>query len=403
MPNDLTKVAYPLPAAPLLYEPPAEYHELRDRSSVCRVAYRGSGDEAWLAVGYDAVRAVLTDPVFSRAAAVRNTVPRVGVGRLGFAALLGSDPPEHTRLRHAVARTFATHRVAPMRAGIRALAEELAQRTFRLPAPVDLMAAFSYPLAFAVIREKMGIPVGDEEFLRDVSGVLASRSSRDRDEVDRAFADLLGYLRELVEVKRAAPADDLMTALVAVLDVDGGLSLDEVIEMAALVLVVGHETSASMIALFVLTLLEHPAELARLRADPALVPGAVEELLRFIPVSDGASALVRVALDDTVLGDQLIAAGDAVIPAVAAANRDPEQFPDPDSLDLGRTGSKGLMFGGGHHYCLGAALARIELQEALAALLRHLPDGVRVAVEHHELQCDPSASVRRLRAFPLTW
>jgi cytochrome P450 len=158
-----------------------------------------------------------------------------------------------------------------------------------------------------------------------------------------------------------------------------------------------------MIALFLLALLEHPRELRRLRADPSLVPAAVEELLRFIPVSDGASALVRVALDDTELGGQRIAKGDAVIPSVAAANRDPGYFPDAEVLDVSRRPTGMLAFGGGHHFCVGAALARIELQEALTALLRHLPDGLRLAVGHSELSCEPSASVRRLREFPLSW
>jgi cytochrome P450 len=274
---------------------------------------------------------------------------------------------------------------------------------FRLPPPVDLVSAFSFPFAFTVICDKLGAPADDEAFLRGASRVVASRSSYDHTEVDRAFAEMFAYFERLAAVKRSAPGDDVMTALVTAHDDERSLSHDEMIEMAVQLLVVGHDTSASMVALFVLALLEHPSELSRLRADPSLVPNALEELLRFVPLSDGAGALVRVAREDTVLGDQAIAAGDAVIPALPAANRDPARYPEPECLDLGRSVTKTLAFGGGHHFCLGAALARIELQEALAALVAHMPDGLHLAVDHSALRADPAASVRRLREFPLSW
>ena len=354
-------------------------------------------------MGYDAVRAVLTEPVFSRAAAAAASAPRTGIGRLSAESLLGLDPPDHTRLRKVIAGAFTRQRAERLRPRVRELADELAGQLFMTPPPADLVSAFSLPLPVMIICELLGIPARDRVFFHATSDVLVSGWTRDPVEVKQAFSDLSAYFAELIPVKRAEPRDDLLTTMVTAHDADQQLSVNEVILMAITLLVAGHETVAGQLSLFVLTLLDHPHELQRLRGNPGLLANAVEELLRFIPLSDGAGALVRVAVADTELGGQHITAGDAVIPAIPAANRDPAVFPDPDALDLTRTHVRHLSFGAGFHNCVGAHFARVELQEALRAILERLPAGAHVPVDHSELECKTFVSLRSVRELPLSW
>jgi cytochrome P450 len=355
-------------------------------------------------MGYDAVRAVLTEPVFSRAAAATASAPRTGIGRLSVESLLGLDPPEHTRLRKVIAGTFTRRGAERLRPRVRELADELAGRLFTAQPPADLVSAFSLPLPVMIICELLGIPARDREFFHATSDVLVSGWTRDPVEVKQAFSDLSAYFADLIPVKRAEPRDDLLTTLVTAHDTGQQLSADEVVLMAITLLVAGHETVAGQLSLFVLTLLDHPHELQRLRDNPGLLANAVEELLRFIPLSDGAGALVRIALADTELGGQHIMAGDAVIPAIPAANRDPAVFPDPDALDLTRTQVRHhLSFGAGFHNCVGTHFARVELQEGLRAILERLPAGTHIPVDHSALECRTFVSLRSVRELPLSW
>jgi len=202
-------------------------------------------------------------------------------------------------------------------------------------------------------------------------------------------------------MKRARPAEDLMTALIAARDQADRLSEQELTVMGCTLLVAGHETTANQISLSLLVLLNHPAELGKLRADPGLIPGAVEELLRYTRLSGGLP-LARVTMEEVELGGVTIPAGEVVLPLYSAANRDPSVFSDPDRLDVSRPPAGHLAFGAGAHHCVGAQLARLELQEAFRGLLGRLP-GLRLARPAAELRFKPGKTVRSLRELPVTW
>ncbi|HEX3784558.1 MAG TPA: cytochrome P450 [Pseudonocardiaceae bacterium] len=271
------------------------------------------------------------------------------------------------------------------------------------PFAVDLVAGFAVPIPIQVICEFLGVPHADRDLLHGWSEVLVSGWQRDREEVARAFDDLGAYFGELVAHKRRHPAADLLTELVNVYDNSDRLTTFELIRLATALVIVGHETCANQISMFTLALLRHPRQLDGLRTHLDLLPAAVEELLRFVPISGGAGALIRVATQDVELDGTTIGAGEAVIPAVSAANRDPHLFAQPDVLDLGRHGPSHFTFSAGFHACVGASLARIELQEALLALLTRIPETLHLAVPESELRCKPQLTLRSLEALPLAW
>jgi cytochrome P450 len=225
---------------------------------------------------------------------------------------------------------------------------------------------------------------------------------RDPKEIESAFGDLAAYFGGLIAAKRAEPADDLMTALIAARDIEDKLSERELVTLSLGLLIAGHETTANQINMFLLTLLRHPEELVRLRTEPETIPRAVEELMRFVQLGEGGASLPRVTTEDVELGGVTIPAGSPVLPALSAANRDPAAFDQPDRLDLSRTDNPHLGFGAGVHHCLGAQLARMELQEALRGLLRRTP-ALRVAVPESELRFKSGMVVRSLEALPVTW
>jgi cytochrome P450 len=312
------------------------------------------------------------------------------------------DPPEHTRLRKLVARAFTNRRIEQLRPRVAALVDELLEAMEALPRPVDLVEHFSLPLPVQVICELLGVPAADRGTFHTWSDTLMGDWTRDPVKTRAAFEGLSGYLAQLIATKRAAPADDLMSALIAARDEQDKLSERELVMLCLALLIAGHETTANQINMFLLTLLQYPDELARLRADPDAIPQAVEELMRFVQLGDGGASLPRVTTAEVELGGVTIPAGAAVLPALGAANRDPGVFADPDRLDLSRIENQHLGFGAGVHHCLGAQLARMELQEALRGLLRRMPD-LRIAVSDSELRFKPSMIIRSLEALPVTW
>jgi cytochrome P450 len=353
--------------------------------------------------GLEEARRVLVDPRFSRAAAASSPdAPQFGLGPLATESIIAMDPPEHTRLRRLVASAFTSRRVEELRPRVAGTVDELIGAMRRMPRPVDLVENFSLPLPVQVICELLGVPASDRPTFHAWSDTLMGDANRDPAETRAAFEGLSYYFAGLIAAKRAGPRDDLMTALIAARDSDDRLSERELVTMCLGLLIGGHETTANQINMFVLTLLRHPDELARLRADPDAVPRAVEELMRFSQLGDGGATLPRVTTEDVELGGVTIPKGSAVLPALGAANRDPAVFADPDRLDLTRAANPHLGFGGGVHHCLGAQLARMELQEALRGLFGRLP-GLRVAVSEAELRFKPGMVVRSLETLPVTW
>jgi cytochrome P450 len=269
------------------------------------------------------------------------------------------------------------------------------------PRPADLVSEFSLPLPVRVICEMLGVPPGDQNRFHAWSDALVGDWTRDRAEMDAALAALCDYMAGLIAAKRAEPRDDLISALIAMRDDEDRLSEDELVHMCIAILLGGHETTATMISLALLTLLAHPGQLALLRSDPALLPGAVEELVRVVQFGGGLPP-GRVTTGEVTLGGVTIPAGDMVFPLFNFANRDPSVFEDPDRFDVSRPPGSHIGFGVGAHHCLGAQLARIELQEAFRGLLTRLP-GLRLATEGGELRFKDKMVLMSVEELPVTW
>jgi cytochrome P450 len=388
------------PPAPVSPADPAPEVFAQLRSCPVARAELPDGSKAWLVGGYAQVRQVLTDQRFSRALAVAPGRSLQGIELSAAESIIAMDPPEHTRLRKLVASGFTVRRVEALRPRVAAIVDELIAALTAGPQPADLMTSFSLPLPVRVICELLGVPTADMEQFRGWSAILVTDWKQDADEILTALAGLYEYFAELIKIRRAQPRDDLLSALIAARDSGDRLSEAELTNLACTILVAGYETTAHSISLSLLALLDHPAELARLRADPGLIPGAVEELVRYIRM--GVLPLARVTSADVELGGVTIPAGDVVLPIIQAANRDPLVFSEPDRFDAGRPPVSHLGFGSGAHHCLGAQLARVELQEALRGLVTR-PPGLALAVPPADLRFKPGMAIHNLRALPITW
>ncbi len=377
--------AVPMPALSCLLNPEvmADPHPVLHRLRAEAPVYRDEFLQGWVITRYADCTALLPDP---RLRAFKSMSPERAVElgleellpyyRLLQAELFFHDPPHHTRLRRMVSGVFSPQRVEAMRASVRRLVDELIDAVVGVGS-MDVVRDLAYPLPARVIARLLGIPDEDVPRFRgwaDDAAPLLSVTPPPAAEVPRlaqsgrAYTE---YFRILIAERRARPEGDLLSALIGVEDAGYHLSEEDLIGNAFGLLFAGHETSSGLVASSVLSLLRAPSELARLRADPALLPTAVEELLRH---QTPAIFTARLAAEDIAIGGQTIRSGEPVYLMLTAANRDPAQFPDPDRLDVGRTDNRHIAFGYSHHYCLGAYLARVELQSVLEAILRRLPD-----------------------------
>jgi cytochrome P450 len=378
------------------YSDPYSVHaRLRARRPVTPVVLPGGDSPAWLITGYAEARAALADPRLRKS--TPGWAPEPGsVFALLERHMLNSDPPDHGRLRRLVNKAFTARHVEQLRPRIRAITAELLDD---IPArsEVDLLASFAFPLPITVICELLGIPTDARDSFREWSATVVSNTAAP-DVVYAHATAMADYFRALLAAKRREPTDDLLSALIAARDLQDSLSEDELVSMAFLLLVAGHETTVNLIASGVLALLLNPGELDRLRADPSLIGRAVEELLRYVaPVSH---ATFRCAAEPVGLGGVLIGRGDAVFVALSGANRDPARFGDPEGLDLGRDSSGHLAFGHGIHYCVGAPLARLEAEIAFTGLLERF-SGIRLAVPPESLRWRPSSLIHSLESLPV--
>jgi cytochrome P450 len=393
-------IQLPFPRAPLMFELAPEMLELGRQAPVLR-AELPDGTTGWLVTGFEQVRVVLNDPHFSRALVASPDRELRGLEVLISSSLLGMDPPEHTRLRKLVAGAFTARRMRQLTPQVAAIVDDLIDGMLAAPRPADLVHAFSLPLPVRVISELLGVPPDDQDRFHVWSDTLLGDWQSDVEPMMAAMTAMAGYIAGLIKVKRAAPQDDLISALIAMRDVDDRLSEDELVHLCVGILIGGHETTANQINLSLLTLLAHPPQLALLRAEPALIPGAVEEFMRYVHLGNGLPP-ARVATTDTTLGGVTIRAGETVWPLFRVANRDPAVFPDPDHFDVARPPGTHVGFGFGIHHCLGAQLARIELQEAFRGLLTRLP-GLRLSVPAGELSYKEKMTVTSLHELPVTW
>ncbi|WP_262384839.1 cytochrome P450, partial [Actinoplanes teichomyceticus] len=311
-------------------------------------------------------------------------------------------PPQHPRQRKLIGRALTPRRVELLRPRVTRLVDELLGALARAPQPADLVSGFTVPLPVLVICELLGVPVADRHRLHAWSDEVMGDWGARAEELDRALADFMAYFAELCAAKRRSPGDDLITELVAARDDDDGtLSDSELMNLCVGLFVAGHETTVGELNMFVLTLLHH-GEWERLRAEPELIPGAVDELLRFVQISAAGGTLPRVTTEAVELGGVTLPAGAVVLTATPSANRDADRFPDADRLDLTRSDVAHLTFGAGAHHCLGAVLARMELQEALYGLMRHAPD-LRPAVPESDLSFKRGMMIRSLESLPVTF
>ena len=311
--------------------------------------------------------------------------------------MMENEPPVHTRLRSLVARAFGRGHVERLRP---AVAAEAAALLAAAGDEFDLLADVAEPLAVTVIAELLGVPAADRHRLRPWSAAIVkmyeiSRNAKTEADALTAAAEFTDYLRDLADRRRADPQDDLISHLVAARDGTDRLSADELVASAILLLNAGHEASVNGLAGGVVALLRHPDQLARLRADRELIPAAAEEMLRY---DSPLQMFVRTAAADVDLAGGRIPAGAEVAALLGAANRDPAVFADPDAFDVGRDPNPHLSFGAGLHFCLGAPLARIELQAGLAALLDHAPALALTAEPVHR----PTFVLRGYLTVPLT-
>lgn len=393
-------VTFPFPKPPSFYEPSPELRPLIAHRPVAR-AQLTDGRAAWLVTGYAETRQVLIDPRFSRALAAERERDQPGFGSFAADTILGMDPPDHTRIRKLVVSAFTARRVEALRPRVADIVSERLAAMLAGTRPADLVSSFSLALPVRVICELLGVPEQDQEEFRSWSDVLVSGADVSRDEVMAAVGALSGYFGELIARKRATPADDLMTALIAARDEGDRLSEQELVLLCVTLLTGGYETTANQMVMSLLTLLEYPAEMDRLRADLSLLPGAVEELMRFVQLAGTGLPPGRVTAEDVEIGGVTIPAGEMVLTINVAANRDPAEFPEPDRLDLTRGARGHMSFGAGVHHCLGAQLARMELQEAFRGLLA-VP-GLRLAVPVGDLRFKEHMLIYSLYELPVTW
>ncbi|TCB97864.1 cytochrome P450 [Micromonospora zingiberis] len=402
----LTQEAIEYPFDPVYQlELDPRYADLRKAGGPVRVRLPYGG-EGWLAVTHADNRTVLSDPRFSRAATIGRDIPRVmpDIRSTLFdddPVLIDMDPPEHTRLRGLVAKAFTSRRVADLRPRAEQLADRLVDELTAGAQPGNLVESFAVPLPLLVICEMLGVPPAEQAAFRAWISAAPPVSGMSEAEMRAARGMLEGFMQRLIDSRRAAPGDDLISALIAARDEGDRLSERELVVLALTLFVAGYETAADQIGNIVFALLTHPEHFAALKADRSLLPGAIEELLRFIPLG-ASSGFPRMATEDVELSGRRIAAGEVVFAQADSANRDETVFDRPDELDFRRTPNPHLGFLHGPHHCLGAQLARMELSVALTVLMDRLP-GLRLAVPASEVPFRVGRLTRGVEALPVTW
>ncbi|MER6945191.1 cytochrome P450 [Nonomuraea sp. NPDC000554] len=385
-------------AARCPFDPPPELQAKQEEGPLAKVRL-WDDSTPWLVTRYADQRALLADRRVS-ADVNRPGYPSSAPIRGGAFSFILMDDPEHARLRRMVTAPFAIKRVEALRPAVQEIVDELIDAMLAGPKPVDLVDAFALPVPSLVICALLGVPYGDHDFFQENSKTIINRTATPEQRADAA-GRLTGYLDGLVGEKLAAPGDDLLSRLAERVKA-GELSRPQAAQTGVLLLIAGHETTANMIALGTLALLEHPDQLALLREtdDPKQVAGAVEELLRYLNITHGGRR--RVALEDIELAGQVIRAGDGLIMANDIGNRDPDAFPDPHRLDLRRDARHHVAFGFGVHQCLGQPLARMELQVVYSTLYRRIPT-LRLATDLDRIPFKHDGQVYGVYELPVTW
>ncbi|MFE2474420.1 cytochrome P450 [Streptomyces sp. NPDC059389] len=381
------------------YHPPAAYDPLRRSRPLSRVTLF-DGRSVWVVTGHAEARALLSD---GRLSADRNNAafPSPTKRFKGLTnrrtALLGVDDPEHNAQRRMLIPSFTLKRTAALRPAIQETVDRLIDEMVARGPSAELVSDFALPVPSMVICALLGVPYEDHEFFEGASRRLLR--GPELADVEAARDQINGYLADLIERKRTEPGDGLLDELVATRLETGETDVEELVSLAAILLIAGHETTANMISLGTFTLLNHPEQLAELREDPALVSVAVEELMRFLSIADG---MLRVAVEDIEIGGVTIRPDDGVIFSTSVINRDATVFEQPDALDWHRSARHHVAFGFGVHQCLGQNLARAEMEIALGTLFARLP-GLRLAAEPDRIPFRPGDTIQGMVELPVAW
>ncbi|AEW98085.1 MULTISPECIES: cytochrome P450 [Streptomycetaceae] len=384
------------------FDPPRGITRMREARPVMPLIFP-DGHEGWLVTGYDAVRQVMADTRFSSRLDIG--IVHVPYQTPGMPAptepspqipgmFIAMDPPDHTRLRRKLTGAFTVKRMKMLEEHIIDITERQLDALARLTPPVDLVKEFALPVPSLVICELLGVPYEDRETFQSNSAQFLVKDQTVEEKVG-AYNALTTYLAELVTRKRAEPGDDILSDLARHDD----LTIEELTGIAFLLLLAGHETTANMLALGTFALLENPGQLAELRADPGLIPDAVEELMRYLSLAD---VFYRYATEDIELGGETIPKGSTVVVSLLAANRDPHRFDDPDTLDIHRKARGHLSFGHGVHQCLGQQLARIEMRAGFDGLLRRFPT-LHLAIPADQVKLRTDMNIYGVHELPVAW
>jgi cytochrome P450 len=369
-----------------------------------KVTLPRSGQEVWAASRHADIRAVLTDPAFSADRTnprfPNPTGRRVQQDSKLKRTMLTMDAPEHGPARRAVLGEFTVKRLASLRPRIQEIVDEHIDAMLATESrSADLVEALALPVPSLVICEQLGVPYSDHEFFQSCSSTLLSRDAAP-EQIRGAADDLRTYMDKLVSEKEPAPTDDLIGRQITKLRADGTYDHDALVSLAVLLLIAGHETTANMISLGTVALLERPDQLALLRAEPERTPDAVEELLRQFTIAEFVTS--RVAVADTEVGGVPVKTGEGVLTLGNAANHDPDVFPEPERLDITRGARNHIAFGYGAHQCLGQNLARVELRIVFDTLFSRVPT-LRVAVPVADLPFKDDAAIYGLHSLPVSW
>ncbi|MEU5039011.1 MULTISPECIES: cytochrome P450 [Streptomyces] len=381
---------------------PAQYPEMVEKG-VTQVTLAQSGLRVWTVTGYANIRSLLTDPRVSASRRLPG-FPFYFIAPPEFrteTSFIGYDAPEHTRARGKVAAAFTYQRVQKMRGRIQEIVDEHIDRMLELPPPVDFHRLFSLSLPTTVICEMLGVPQDDHDFIIEHSNnMFGGRSTPEQRRA--AITEVNAYVEKLVRLKTETPGEDVISMAIAAYEESGEeYTQRDLVNMVRMLMNGGHETTASMISFGTAALLEHPDQLAELLADPEKMIGpATEELLRVVTIGD--VGVPRVALEDIEIDGTVIPAGDGILCLLLTANRDPEVFPDPDELILSRGSRKQVGFGHGAHLCIGAELARLEMQIVWTTLFRRIPS-LRLVKPLDEVPRKEGAIVYGVHELPVTW
>jgi pentalenolactone synthase len=388
--QDLPRLPFPVPD---VTDIAPRYRALHAEQPINPVR-TAAGDVAWLVTGYHEVKALFGDERLGRTHPDPDRAARNSQSVLG--APMGNyetEKEDHDRLRRLLAPAFSARRMQAMRQRVEEITEDLLDRLATLDRPADLHEELSYPLPIMVICELLGVPFSDHEKIRDWSAAVGRVD--DREWSATALGELMEYMFGLIEEKQRCPADDVLSEMVA-----AESNWGQIVLMAAMLLFAGHETTVARIDFGALLLLSDRARWEAVRDDPTLIPGAVEEILRFS--SPGGSLLTRYARTDIDVAGTRVRAGEAVLLAAPVANRDERAFADPDRFDITRQTNQHIAFGHGRHFCVGAGLARIELQTVFGALVKRFPT-LRLAVPQEKLRLRGEAFTGGLTELPVTW